>query len=127
MAGHSKWKNIKHYKAATDAKREGSEPGLAHSIDPVVVCLGDVADLPGGREDALELGELRGVVRNAGSEGIGKRVRVSCEAGRARVGGFGLTGMRERVALAGGELDIQTAPGGTSVRARLPARRPAAN
>jgi signal transduction histidine kinase len=41
----------------------------------------------------------------------------------ARAGGFGLTGMRERVALAAGELDIQTAPGGTTVRARLPARR----
>ncbi len=37
--------------------------------------------------------------------------------------GFGLTGMRERVALAAGELDIQTTPGGTTIRARLPARR----
>jgi signal transduction histidine kinase len=37
--------------------------------------------------------------------------------------GFGLTGMRERVALAAGELDIETAPGGTTVRARLPIRR----
>ena len=41
----------------------------------------------------------------------------------ARVSGFGLTGMRERVALAAGELDIQTTPGGTTIRARLPARR----
>ena len=41
----------------------------------------------------------------------------------ARATGFGLTGMRERVALAAGELDIQTAPGGTTIRARLPARR----
>jgi signal transduction histidine kinase len=45
----------------------------------------------------------------------------------AGVSGFGLTGMRERVALAAGELDIQTAPGGTTVRARLPARRLPAN
>jgi signal transduction histidine kinase len=36
-------------------------------------------------------------------------------------GGLGLTGMRERVTLAGGELDVYTAPGsGTSVRALLP-------
>ena len=37
--------------------------------------------------------------------------------------GFGLTGMRERVELAGGELDIASDSGGTTVRARLPARR----
>jgi signal transduction histidine kinase len=36
-------------------------------------------------------------------------------------GGFGLVGMRERVALAGGELEIETAPGsGTTVRAAIP-------
>jgi len=45
----------------------------------------------------------------------------------ARAAGFGLMGMRERVALAAGELDLQTAPGGTTVRARLPARRAATN
>ena len=38
-------------------------------------------------------------------------------------GGFGLRGMRERVELADGELDIESGPGGTKVRARLPARR----
>jgi signal transduction histidine kinase len=38
-------------------------------------------------------------------------------------GGFGLTGMRERVELAGGELDIDSGPQGTIVRARLPVRR----
>jgi signal transduction histidine kinase len=41
----------------------------------------------------------------------------------AHATGFGLTGMRERVALAAGELDLETTPGGTTVRARLPARR----
>ena len=38
-------------------------------------------------------------------------------------GGFGLTGMRERVELADGELDIDSGPQGTTVRARLPVRR----
>ena len=38
-------------------------------------------------------------------------------------GGFGLTGMRERVELADGELDITSGPEGTTVRARLPVRR----
>ena len=37
--------------------------------------------------------------------------------------GFGLLGMRERVALAGGSLEVASQPGaGTTVRARLPAR-----
>ncbi len=41
-------------------------------------------------------------------------------------GGFGLVGMRERVALQGGELAIEPAPGGgTRVRATLPAQRAA--
>jgi signal transduction histidine kinase len=38
-------------------------------------------------------------------------------------GGFGMAGMRERVLLAGGTLSIDSGPGGTSVRATLPARR----
>lgn len=38
--------------------------------------------------------------------------------------GFGLTGMRERVAFADGELEIETSPGsGTVVRVTLPAVR----
>jgi len=36
--------------------------------------------------------------------------------------GFGLTGMRERVALSGGAIDIASGSGGTTVRATLPAR-----
>jgi len=37
--------------------------------------------------------------------------------------GFGMLGMRERVALAGGSLEVASQPGaGTTVRARLPAR-----
>ena len=38
-------------------------------------------------------------------------------------GGFGLTGMRERVYLAGGTLDVQSGPEGTLVCGRLPTRR----
>src|SRR4051794_27956681 len=38
--------------------------------------------------------------------------------------GFGLIGMRERVALVHGTLDVESAPGsGTTLRARIPARR----
>jgi len=40
--------------------------------------------------------------------------------------GFGLTGMRERVELAGGELDIESGPTGTTIRAKLPVQRRAA-
>jgi len=42
----------------------------------------------------------------------------------ARTDGFGLIGMRERVSLAGGTLELQSAPGtGTTIVAVLPARR----
>jgi signal transduction histidine kinase len=37
--------------------------------------------------------------------------------------GFGLMGMRERVELAGGQLDIESAPSGTTVHAKLPVQR----
>jgi signal transduction histidine kinase len=36
-------------------------------------------------------------------------------------GGFGLTGMHERAALAGGTVTVTSQPGRTTVRARLPA------
>jgi signal transduction histidine kinase len=36
--------------------------------------------------------------------------------------GFGLVGMRERVALAGGELEVRSQPGATVLRATLPAK-----
>ena len=41
----------------------------------------------------------------------------------SRSTGFGLLGMRERVKLAAGELEIETGPSGTTVHARLPVRR----
>ena len=43
---------------------------------------------------------------------------------RTPADGFGLLGMRERVTLAGGDLEVSSQPGETVVRATLPARRP---
>ena len=37
-----------------------------------------------------------------------------------RTSGFGLSGMRERVYLAGGRLDVESGPAGTTVRVCLP-------
>lgn len=56
------------------------------------------------------------------------RVRVADKGDgfdpRIRTEGFGLTGMRERVTLAGGTLEVQSAPGkGTTIVASVPARR----
>jgi signal transduction histidine kinase len=60
--------------------------------------------------DRLEI-----VVRDDG-RGIGADARPG--------GGFGLVGMRERIALVHGTLDIDSAAGaGTTVRARIPSRR----
>jgi signal transduction histidine kinase len=59
----------------------------------------------------------------------GGRVRLAVvDDGRGfdpdqEVSGFGLAGMRERVALAGGTLDIDSGPGGTAVRASIPLGR----
>jgi signal transduction histidine kinase len=80
---------------------------------------------------------LTNAVRHAGASNI--RIDVSEHGGCIDVavaddgcgfdtettdgGGFGLTGMRERVELADGELDIDSGPAGTTVRARLPVRR----
>jgi signal transduction histidine kinase len=42
--------------------------------------------------------------------------------------GFGLLGMRERVALVGGSLSVTSSPGrGAEIKARIPARRRAAS
>jgi signal transduction histidine kinase len=42
----------------------------------------------------------------------------------APVSGFGLTGMRERIALAGGHLEINTSSDGTSIEAVFPVLQP---
>jgi signal transduction histidine kinase len=49
------------------------------------------------------------------------------DAGRGDADGHGVIGMRERVSLYGGELDVGPTPdGGFAVRARLPIRPQAA-
>jgi signal transduction histidine kinase len=82
---------------------------------------------------------LTNAVRHAGASHVGIRVTederflhvaVSDDGSgfdpAAEAAGFGLLGMRERVALAAGEFAIETGPGGTTVRARLPVRPRAA-
>jgi signal transduction histidine kinase len=67
---------------------------------------------------------VRVVVRTAGSR---LEVEISDDGSGferdAAVAGFGLAGMRERVELSGGELVIEPAPSGTTVRAVLPVSR----
>jgi signal transduction histidine kinase len=54
-------------------------------------------------------------------DGVGFDVDASLSTGR---GHYGLTGMRERAARAGGRLTITSSPKGTTVEARVPCRRP---
>jgi signal transduction histidine kinase len=78
---------------------------------------------------------LTNVKKHAGASAV--RVEAGAEAGRvaltvvddgrgfdpdAATAGFGVAGMRERAALVGGTLDVASGPGGTTVRASLPAR-----
>ena len=76
---------------------------------------------------------------NVANHAAAKRLRIDVEATTAHVTveiaddgrgfdvsaiaqGFGLTGMRERVTLAGGTIEIVSGAGGTIVHATLPAR-----
>ena len=67
---------------------------------------------------------MRVLVRVADDE-----VRVEVAGRRRRLrhrgaaaAGFGLAGMRERVYLAGGQIDVESGADGTIVRARMPVR-----
>jgi two-component system, NarL family, sensor histidine kinase DevS len=80
---------------------------------------------------------LTNIAKHARAERVAVRVELEYDAVRVEVrddgrgfdpatpaDGFGLLGMRERVTLAGGDLDVTSQPGETLVRATLPARRP---
>ncbi len=75
-----------------------------------------------GRAGVVLLRQRRSVTLLIEDDGIGfDPARV--ESGSS--GGLGLTGMRERVALCGGELSVESAPGkGTTIRVRIPLEEP---
>ena len=80
---------------------------------------------------------LTNVVKHAGATGVQIQVNDDDDCLRitlhddgegfepdAATGGFGLVGMRERIALVHGQLEIESAPGsGTTIHARIPSRR----
>jgi signal transduction histidine kinase len=119
----------------TLAERKGREGGL--SIEVLARLGDDGGRLPTETENVLYRlvqEALNNVVKHAGAarveavlERVGDVVEVAVgDDGRgfdplATSGGFGLTGMRERVELAGGTLRIESAPGkGTRVCASIP-------
>jgi signal transduction histidine kinase len=72
-------------------------------------------DTERARVDVTEDSEMLRVRVADKGEGFDPRIKTE---------GFGLTGMRERITLAGGTLEVQSAPGkGTTIVASVPARR----
>jgi two-component system, NarL family, sensor histidine kinase DevS len=124
----------------TLAERKSREGGL--EIDVLVRLRdGDDARLPSETESTLYRlvqEALNNVAKHAGASRAEALVEWSDDIVEVTVrddgcgfdpatanGGFGLTGMRERVMLAGGELQIDAAPGsGTIVSATIPLRPP---
>jgi signal transduction histidine kinase len=126
------------------------ELGLAPAIESLVARQGAVhdvevdasVDVPARLDPEIETAAYRlvqesltNIVKHASAERVRVRVAVEHEAlaieveddGRgfevsAPAAGFGLMGMRERIELAGGRLELQSEPGRTLVRARLPLR-----
>jgi signal transduction histidine kinase len=128
----------------------GLQPALASLVERTAVTSGlevrTTFDLPDDLRPAPETEttvyrivqeSLTNVTKHARAEGVEVEVRYEDNEIRIAVaddgvgmdpedksnGGFGLTGMRERVELAGGELEVgPNAAGGTLVSARLPLR-----
>ncbi len=102
-----------------------------HSGRSEVRLLGEIEDtvyrlVQEALNNARQHGETDHARVDVSEDGDTLRVRVSDEGcgfdPSAATDGFGLVGMRERVALAGGTLDLQSAPGkGTTIVALLPA------
>jgi signal transduction histidine kinase len=63
---------------------------------------------------------LDGVVVEVSDPGHGIPEGVLEHTSRTKTVGIGITGMRERVKQLGGQLEIETSPQGTNVRARVP-------
>jgi signal transduction histidine kinase len=121
----------------TLAARSGATGGLDVSTR---VSLGDAGRLPPDTESTVYRvvqEALTNVAKHAEADHV--RVEVTRVNGsvsvvveddgcgfdpRAASGGLGLVGMRERVELTGGRLEIATADAGTCVAAELPAARP---
>jgi signal transduction histidine kinase len=118
------------------ADRFGAETGVAIDVEISAASAEALATLSRDREVVLLRAAqeaLTNVRRHARAQLV--TVRLTAEAAEALVeveddgvgfepdapGGFGLTGMRDRVRDTGGELDIASAPGqGTRVRVRIP-------
>ena len=81
-------------------------------------CLTNVARHAEARHVSVDLAEHDGRVEIAITDD-GK----GFDASRSDGVGFGLTGVRERIELAGGALDIESSASGTNIHATLPARR----
>ena len=65
-----------------------------------------------------DMGEIRLIVEDDGTGFVQRRSRAS----DARTSGYGLIGIRERLALVGGSLEIEASPGhGTALFCRIPA------
>jgi len=112
--------------ANLDLARERGGASMRHTSELestvyriVQECLTNVARHAEAKHVRVDVAERDGCVEIAITDD-GKGFDISRTDG---VVGFGLTGMRERVELAGGELDIESSASGTTISAKLPARR----
>lgn len=125
---------------AREAKRAGLEPDLALADLPrlpsavettcfrlVQEALTNIIRHAHARHVRIELVHCGGVALSISDDGRGFDTRAALR--RAAQGhSLGLLGMKERVSLAGGELEIDSVPGrGTSLRARFPFHEGAVN